>query len=143
MKSFSIFLLSLILVVFSITVLAGENEYKATDNEDLFGTWVNIDYTDGMIAQVYIIRLGENERYSSVNDQEPMWKEESRITHKWTDAKGNIWYRARWNGGLNWSGFVLLNISESGKTLEWVSSQWEHPKEFDINDETYRVYYRK
>jgi hypothetical protein len=143
MKFFSNLLLSLILVAFSGTVLAGENEYKATDNEDLFGTWVNIDYTDGMIAQVYIIRLGENERYSSVNDQKPMWKEESRITHKWTDAKGNIWYRARWNGGLNWSGFVLSKISESGKTLEYIFSQWEYPKELDINIENYRIYKRK
>ena len=81
MKSISKFMLILSLVAFSGTVWAGENEYKATDKEELFGTWVNMDYTDGMIAQVYIIRLGENERYSSANDEEPMWKEETlRLT---------------------------------------------------------------
>ena len=48
MKSFSNLIAILILVAFSGTVLAGENVYKATDNEELFGTWVNMDYQEGV-----------------------------------------------------------------------------------------------
>ena len=54
MKSFTTFLLSLILVAFLGPVLAGENEYKATDNEELFGTWVNMDYKDDLYVQMII-----------------------------------------------------------------------------------------
>ena len=44
MKSFSNLIVILILVAFSGTVLAGENVYKATDNEELFGTSPDVNY---------------------------------------------------------------------------------------------------
>ena len=72
-----------------------------------------------------------------------MWTADCLISHKWTDTKGNIWYKCRWKTGMGGSGFSLLKISESGKTLEFIFSQWEIPKELDINSEYYRVYYRK
>ncbi len=78
-----------------------------------------------------------------LNDNEPMWTEEHHISNKWTDAKGNIWYKHRWKAGGMGSGFTLSKISDSGKTLEYIFSQWEYPKELDINSEYYRVYYRK
>jgi len=146
MKSFSNLIVILILVAFSGTVLAGENVYKATDNEELFGTWVNMDYQEGVQThspQKLIIKLGECGLYLSANDNEPMWTEEIHISHKWTDAKGNIWYKHRWKAGGMGSGFTLSKISESGKTLVYIYSQWEYPKELDINSEYYRVYYRK
>jgi hypothetical protein len=143
MKSFSSLIVILILVAFSGTVLAGESVYKATDNEELFGKWINMDYKDGNHSQMIVFKLGETEAYSSANDNEPMWTAENLISHKWTDAKGNIWYKTRWKAVAMGSGFTLFKISESGKTLERVWSQWEHPKELDINDETYRIYYRK
>ena len=146
MKSFSNLIVILILVAFSGTVSAGENVYKATDNEELFGTWVNMDYQEGVQThspQKLIIKLGECGLYLSANDNEPMWTEEIHISHKWTDSKGNIWYKHRWKAGGMGSGFTLSKISESGKTLEYIYSQWEYPKELDINSEYYRVYYRK
>lgn len=143
MKSFATLLLILIFAGFSGTVLAGEDVYEATENEELFGTWINTEYKDGMHAQMYINKPGVNERYSDVNDKEPTWTAESRINHKWTDAKGNIWYKIRWKAGAMGSGFSLIKISDSGNTLERVWSQWEHPKELDIKNDTYRIYYRK
>ena len=146
MKSFSNLIVMLILMAFSGTVLAGENVYKATDNEELFGTWVNMDYQEGVQThspQKLIIKLGKCGLYLTANDNEPMWTEEIHISHKWTDAKGNIWYKHRWKAGGMGSGFTLSKISESGKTLEYIYSQWEYPKELDINSEYYRVYYRK
>ena len=147
MKTFTALLFSLILVAFSGIVLAGENEYKATDNEELFGTWVNMDYQEGEglthAPQKLIIKLGESELYSSVNDSAPMWTEEINISNKWTDAKGNIWYKYRWKAGGFGSGFNLAKISGSGKTLEYIWSDWEYPKELDVNSEKYRVFNRK
>jgi hypothetical protein len=147
MKSLTTFLLSVIFVALTGPVLAGENEYKATDDEELFGTWVNMDYQEGEnlthAPQKLTIKPGECGLYSSINDSEPMWIEEIHISHKWTDAKGNIWYKHRWKAGKMGSGFTLCKISESGKTLEYIYSQWEYPKELDINSEYYRVFYRK
>ena len=130
-------------MAFSGTVLAGENEFKATENEEFFGTWVNMDYTGGWPPQMIIFKLGEFDCYSSVNDKGPMWTAEYRISQKWTDEKGNIWYKHRFKAGAMGSGFELCKISESGKTLEFIFSQWEYPKEIDINKENYRKFYRK
>lgn len=147
MKFFTNLFFSLILVAFTGTIWAGENEYKATDNEELFGTWVNMDYQEGEnlthAPQKLILKPGESELYSSINDTEPMWTEEINISHKWTDAKGNIWYKYRWKAGKIGSGFTLSKISESGKTLEYIYSQWEYPKKLDVNSEYYRVFHRK
>jgi len=147
MKSFFNLIVILIFVAFSGTVLAGENAYKATDKEELFGTWVNMDYQESghttHSPQKLIVKLGESGLYSSANDNEPMWTEEIEISHKWTDAKGNIWYKHRWKAGGFGSGFTLSKISDSGKTLEYIYSQWEYPKKLDISSEYYRIYYRK
>ena len=91
---------------------------------------------------MFIIKLGKEEAYSSVNDTEPMFTSESLISHKWTDAKGNIWYKYRYRGNLE-GGFVLSRISESGKIMEFVFSQWEYPTEIDISSEYYRKFNRK
>ena len=123
--------------------MAGENEYKAKENEELFGTWVNMDYKDEMHAQMIVFKLGEYGVYSSDNDNEPMWTAEYSTSQKWTDANGSIWYKHRFKAGAMGSGFELCKISESGKTLEYIFSQWEYPKELDINNENYRIYYRK
>jgi hypothetical protein len=143
MRSILALILGLTLVAFSGTVLAGENEYKVKDNEELFGTWVNMDYKGDMHVQMIIFKLGEYGLYSSTNDNEPMWTAEYRISKKWNDAKGNTWYKYRFKAGAMGSGFELCKISDSGKTLEYIFSQWEYPMELDINSENYRKYNRK
>jgi len=145
MKSIFILLVSILFVVFTANILIAENEYTATANEELFGIWINMDYqesTKTRSPQKYILKLGEGELYASVNDTEPLWTEEISISHKWTDAEGNIWYKYRWNAGLIGSNFVLSKISESGKTFEYTMSQWEYPKAIDHNHDTYRIYFR-
>ena len=144
MKSFTTLVLIIIFVAISGAVLAGDSEYKATDKEELFGAWVNLDYAEeGLHAQMITFNLGEYAVFMSAKDNEPMFIAECGISHKWTDAKGNIWYKYQWKAGMMGSAFVLSKISESGKTLEYVFSQWEYPKELDINNENYRIYSRK
>ena len=130
-------------MAFSGIVLAGENEYKATEKEELFGTWINTDHKDPMYAQIRIFKSREYGIYSSANANEPMWTAEYRISQNWTDAKGNIWYKYRFKAGAMGSGFELCKISESAETLEYIFNQWKYPKELDINSENYRIYYGK
>ena len=131
------------IIAVSGTVVAGENEYKVTDNEELFVTWINMDYTGGWPPQMIIFKPGEFDCYSSVNDEKPMWTAEYHISQKWTDAVGNIWYKHRYKAGAMGSGFELCKISDSGKTLEFIFSQWGYPDKLDMKDENYRKFTRK
>ena len=131
----------LILVAFSGTVFSGEKEYKATEKEELFGTWVNKDYS-GRPPQKVIIKLGGSELFPNGNEKEAQWKTEQIISHKWTDSEGNIWYKSKYKMPGD-SGFQLLKVSNSGQTLEYIFQPIEHPKELDINNDNYRIYYRK
>ena len=143
MKSFSNLIISLLLVALVTNVLAGENEYKATDNEELFGTWILVDYNDGTPPQKLIFKLGSYEGFYSVDAKEPALNAEYHISHKWNDSKNNIWYKTKWQFIHFHRGFSLYKISDSGKILEHIYSQWEYPKEMDISNDNYRKYKRK
>jgi hypothetical protein len=143
MKSFSGLILCIILVALAPTVLAEENEYSATDNEELFGKWYLVDYTDGTPPQMVILGPGSWNGYYSVDDEEPGWKANNLITHKWTDAKGNIWYKTQWRVIHFHRGFSLFKISDSGKILEHIYSEWEYPNEINNSNDNYRIYRRK
>jgi hypothetical protein len=132
----------LVLVAFSGTVLAGENVYKATDNEELFGAWVNKDYS-GRPPQKVIYKLGGTEIFPFGNEKEAQWTTEDIISHKWADSEGNIWYKSKYKANYGDSGFMLLKVSNSGKTLEFVFQAIEHPKKLDIKNDNYRIYNRK
>ena len=61
MKSYTNLVVILILAAFSGTVFAGENKYKATENEELFGTWVNMDYKDGNHSQMMVLKASSGQ----------------------------------------------------------------------------------
>ena len=143
MKSFSRLILSITFVAFMANGLDGEDEYKVSDNEELFGAWVLIDYKDGTPPKRVTIKPGGYDGFYPADAMEPMWTAEYAISDKWTDAEGNVWYKVRWVIANINGGFSLYKISESGKILEQINSQWEYPKELDANSEYYRVYYRK
>ena len=143
MKSFSRLTLSIIFVAFMANGLGGEDEYKVSENEELFGAWVLIDYKDGTPPQKLIFTIGSYDGFYPADAKEPMWSAEYTISDKWTDAKGNVWYKVRWVIANINGGFSLYKISESGKTLEQIHSQWEYPKEMDTNNDNYRKYKRK
>jgi beta-lactamase regulating signal transducer with metallopeptidase domain len=68
------------------------------------------------------------------------------ITDKWTDSGGNIWYKlTRIGKHTNTLEYMLIKISESGKTLEYCASNVRYPTEIDPNSYhyTYRIYYRQ
>ena len=143
MKSLASLMICLLFVAFSAFVMAEENEYKATNNEELFGEWILEDYTEGPPPQMVIFKLGSWDGYYSTDDKEPGWKAKNLITHKWTDAKGNVWYKTQWRVIHFHRGFSLYQISDSGKTLEHVYSEWEYPKKMDTGNDNYRIYKRK
>jgi len=142
MKTILALILSLTLVAFTADSIAGEWGYYAKDNEELYGTWINMDYK-GMPAQKIVTKPdGTEDIFMSANLKKPSYKSRYLITGKWTDSESNIWYKIHWVGDWHKEGYSLIRISNSGKTSESVSDT-KYPSEIDPKNNLYRKYTRE
>ncbi len=65
-----------------------------------------------------------------------------RITSKWTDSEGNLWYKVviKFEGEV----YLLIKVDSSNKILELSTSPDDYPTEIDMKRHpTDRIYYRK
>jgi hypothetical protein len=135
MKSLLVVAISAAIVFSFVNVLAGEKAYTAKDTEELYGTWVNPSYAEVSaghgLAQRIVFRAD--------------WADWYKITGKWTDSEGNVWYKIHWQSDYRSEEYGLFKISNSEKKCEYVSDPIEHgyPKKIDPEAFSYRVYYRK
>jgi hypothetical protein len=143
MKSNIALILSLILFTFAITVFAGEDYYFPTDEEELYGTWINLYYGINPPQKLVYNPNGTGWSATNANSKLPDWKIRYLITGKWKDSQGNIMYRIHWVGSLGDGGYSLCRISNSGKTLEYINSHTDYPKKIDSKSSYYRKYNRK
>jgi hypothetical protein len=150
MKSLLALAIGATLIFPFVNVLAGEKPYVAKDNEELYGTWVNPNYSsvqaDGASDQKIIFRTDMTfELFRWLLGKEVcFWTGPYRITDKWTDSKANIWYKIHWEYIYN-EQYRLFKISNSGKKCEFVNDpiEYGYPKKIDPESISYRVYYRK
>lgn len=142
MKSILALILSITLMAFTADAFAGERGYFAKDKEELYGTWINMEYGDRPAQKVVYNPDGTGGGASSINI-EPYWKFRYLITGKWTDPEGNIMYKEHWVGDWREEAYSLIKISNSGKTLEMVSDPDKYPSEIDPKNNLYRKYTRK
>jgi hypothetical protein len=143
MKSNIALILSLILFTFAITVFAGEDYYFARDDEELYGTWINLYYGTNPPQKLVYNPNGTGWSATNANSKLPTWKIRYLITGRWKDSQGNIMYKIHWVGSWGKAGYSLCRISNSGKTLEYMNSHNDYPKEIDPNSSCYRKYNRK
>jgi len=143
MKSLLFLILSISLAAFAIVALAGETEYFAKDNEQLYGTWINMDYDTRPPQKLVYNPDGTAWSSMIANSKKPMWRIKYLITGKWEDSKGNIMYKSHWVGDWGEEAFQLSRISNSGNTLEYMFSNDDYPKEIVPEDFFYRKYTRK
>ena len=136
--------MSVTLVAFTADSLAGEWGYYAKDNEEFYGTWVNPDYKDMPAHAQKVVRKpdGTSEIFTSATLKKPNYKIRYLITGKWTDSENNIWYKVHWVGDWRTEGYSLYKISNSGKTLEYVTDT-KYPSEIDPKNNLYRKYTRE
>jgi hypothetical protein len=136
MKFYLALVLSIAFLFFTGTTFA--------DAEELYGTWVNMDYKWGRPPQKLIHKSdGTFESFMNADSKVPSWRGTEVIDEKWKDSKGNIWFRIKWSGNWGESGYELAKISNSGNTYEYVFSNDEYPKEIDPKHKYYRIYTRK
>ena len=142
--------MSVFAVLFLIGTLAtAENPISAEVFYEAFsGTWINEEYSGGEGLEQKIINYpdGTWDAYSYVFSKGSYHTGKETVTDKWTDSKGNIWYKARGEmikGG--WQYYRYGKISYSGDTWEYIISMGDNPIEKWEPDfqHSYHIYYRQ
>jgi len=136
----------LIVLAFTLGYAEEEKAYVPKDDEELYGTWVNEDYSGGLSGSQKrsINPDGTCEIFMKVTDTTlESWKGRFTIIDKWTDSQGSIWYKIHYEITSGPTDYSLARISSSGSVYEEVNSKADYPTEMDTGHYTYRIYYRK
>jgi hypothetical protein len=142
--------LLLSVLVFPTSYAKERDFFKPSNDEEIYGTWVNTEYSGEQTWQQKIVYYiwGYVEIYMLLENKNPVWPATSTLVDKWTDAEGNIWYRDflrdQWSG-VGVALYQLYKISDKGETLELIWRQREFPAEADMDPSgaTYRIYHRQ
>jgi beta-lactamase regulating signal transducer with metallopeptidase domain len=152
MKTGKLFLsvVSVFAVLFFIGTLAtAENPISEEDFYKAFtGTWVNEDYSggDGLEQKIINHPDGTWESYSKVYSKGWALSGKETITDKWTDSKGNIWYKAKGEIlTVKFHYYRYGKINNSRNTWEYIISMGDNPIEKWEPDfqHSYHIYYRQ
>jgi hypothetical protein len=143
MKSISALILSIVILAFAIQAIAGQWGYFAKDQEELYGTWVNMDYFGDTPQKIIYKPAGTFNCFRDADSKNPDNGGRYLITGKWSDSEGNIYYKSNWIGDWNEEAFQITKISNSGKTLELVLGYDEPPRNIDPDNIWYRKYTRE
>jgi len=146
-SKFVLFLILVVAVLIVVGSCAKEKPDYISKDYEIYGTWVNPDYNKtSSWGKIIFYPYGKFELYHADTKTRFDIFEDFIVTNKWTDSKGNIWYTCIFEGGnRNWDAYVLIKISNSGKTLELADSTSDYPKEVDPKDSSYLylIYYRQ
>ena len=93
MKSIIALVLILILFTLPVDIFAGENYYFARDDEELYGTWINLYYGTNPPQKLVYNPNGTGWSATNANSKLPNWKIRYLITGRWKDSQGNIMYK--------------------------------------------------
>ena len=151
-KKTIIYLLFLVLLLLLFNSCVTEKEaYIPIANEELFGTWINTTYRSIMEGKkgyfpqkVKYNPDGSFEAYGTAGDLVHLTGNYT-IVAKWIDSEGNIMYKIIKKLGDETSGYErrtlyeLQKISNSGQTLEYMSSLNDYATEIDPDHPEYHI----
>ena len=143
MKSILALILSIVLFAFATQVIAGEWGYFAKDQEELYGTWVNMKYGSNFPQKIIYKPVGTFNCFKDANSKTPCDSGRYLVTGKWSDSEGNIFYKSNWVGDWGEQAYQITKISNSGKTLEFVLGYDEPPRDIEPDSIWYRKYTRE
>ena len=145
----------IVAVLVSVYSFADDKEkygfYVPKPNEEIFGTWVNKDYSGTRLVhpQKLVFRFwGYEEVYDKITDNNSSYQDTFFIVDKWTDSEGNIWYKVyEQTGQYRYGWFSLIRISKGGTVFEHINTEYPMmwPTESDLNPDNpnYRIFYRQ
>ncbi len=159
MKTRTLILVFLIMAVLIIagSCATGKKAYEAKEDEELFGTWVNLEelrraeeteYDDRGQARKIVFHPDGTLDFYWTSTSTRKGDGTFSIIEKWTDDEGNIWYKSIQKvPSLNMIAHALTKISNSGNTMESsFKTSGEFPTLLDPNDlrvSNYEIYYRQ
>ena len=131
---------SKILFVFLILITTGmmisasakpEKPAYISKEYEIYGTWINSDYDFSSVkAKVIFNPNGKATYYNTETSSISNDNREFYITNKWTDSEGNVWYTfIEYLPGEKF--YLLVKISNSGRTMEMAGYPIDYPKEID------------
>ncbi len=143
-------LVSIFILVLAVLVIIGScatDQIKHISKDyEIYGTWVNPDYNELFSEAKLAFSPDGNLRFYGKDISTDYEKAEFIITNKWFDSKGNVWYTYRYKLLFQsiWV-YVLVKISDSGKTLEFAEAGSDYPTEINPENTTYRyqILYRQ
>ncbi len=153
-------LLFIFILISAVFVLFAGGSKK----EELYGTWVNTDY-DGVEYLTKSAKLifdpnpnafGENLKsdigepngsigwYYNTSDTKTGHESTFAIAKKWTDSEENVWYKINYYDYKFYTiDFLLVKMSNSGNTLEYMFCGLHSYDEIDPNSYDYGIFYRQ
>ena len=133
-------LLALALTVLILTLTNG----VLAGSEELCGTWINMEYpAHHKPVKVIFNPDGKFEKFRNADSKYPSLEGTYKITEKWTDSEGNIFYKFQQKDQMERDWKYLCKISESGKILEYVYGNDEYPTEVTPRPGYYFKYFRE
>ncbi len=142
-------ILILVLLVILFPMISAAQQYVLTENEEIYGTWVNPDYAKinakSWFPQKIVIKPGPTyEIYNSRFDLVPLSISTFTLTAKWIDSEGNVLYKMIWKfKGKGDPRYEIGKINNLDKTWEFINSYDDYPTEIDPNHPEYHIYYRQ
>jgi hypothetical protein len=101
--------------------------------EPIYGTWVSTD--DPPEKWVYY-SWGYGEGFKKVADERPFHRFTFFIVEKWTDPKGNTWYKILFQAPTGGQSYGLCRISKDHNTFEIAERSSQFPAESDLTPKT-------
>lgn len=115
----------LLLLAFTLSYAEEKKAYTPKDDEEIYGTWVNTDYSLAQLQKMSV-KPSEIIRSASATDESSyQYMLTFTIIDKWTDSEGNICYKTENKDTYGLFYYVLYKISSSASTLEYVWSHFE------------------
>jgi hypothetical protein len=148
MNARTVFLILALLLFIGSTGVTAQEKYIPKENEELYGTWTNKQYTGSSCveSQKMVVTAHGYKFYKQMSDSVPSVEGTMQIDSKWTDAKGNIWYRTfgtvKTGEWKKFKGQWLVELSKSATVLEctwrflYLTQEFDpanYPKEIDRN----------
>jgi len=148
----SALVLGLLVIFWSILSLGAclPGHYRPKPNEELYGTWTNGKYGTLYFGNVSPQKIVFDQvgywYYTRLRDESLSVMGQEVIDAKWTDPKGNIYYKT-FGSVLSYKFQRLYRLSKSAALLEYVT-QWldefdsdRYPPDIDAANPEYRIYY--
>ena len=133
--------IQIVLVALVFCLFLASTAAKDVD-EVLCGTWANKEYTQGT-QKLIISADGSYVGYTKADPVKACMQGNCKIVEKWSDSRGNHWYKTIFLGEDGGKSYCLMKVSNSGQIIECAHDSKEYPKFFNAEIYTYRKFYRQ